>query len=37
MNKKNIYYVNVNVNLMLQNVTQMKGGIMTNVDVIAKI
>ena len=39
MNKqnKNIYHTNVNKNVMLQNVIQIKTGITINVDVSAKI
>ena len=35
--QENIYHVNVNVNLMVQNVTPIKSGIITNADVSAKI
>ena len=34
--KKNIYHVNVNVNLMVENVIQIKSGLMRNVDVSVK-
>ena len=40
MNQKhlqNIYHENVNVNLMLENITQIKNGIMINLDVSARI
>ena len=40
MNQKhlqNIHHVNVNVNLMLENITQIKNGLMTNLDVGARI
>ena len=35
--KKNIYHANVNVNLMVENVIQIKSGLMRNVDVSVKI
>ena len=35
--KKNIYHANVNVNLMAENVIQIKSGLMRNVDVSVKI
>ena len=35
--QENIYHVNVNVNSMVQNVTPIKSGIITNADVSAKI
>ena len=34
--KKNIYHVNVNVNLMVENVTQIKNGIKINVSLSEK-
>ena len=34
--KKNIYHVNVNLNLMVENVIQIKSGLMRNVDVSVK-
>ena len=40
MNQKhlqNIHHVNVNVNLMLENITQIKNGLMINLDVGARI
>ena len=36
MNRKMIYHVNVNVNLMEENVIQISDGIMINVDVNVK-
>ena len=35
--KKNIYHANVNVNLMVENVIQIKSGLRRNVDVSVKI
>ena len=35
--KKNIYHANVNVNLMVENVIQIKSGLMRNVEVSVKI
>ena len=35
--KKNIYHANVNVNLMVENVIQIKSGLMRNVDVSVNI
>ena len=35
--KKNIYHANVNVNLMVENVIQIKSGLMRNVDVSVKM
>ena len=35
--KKNIYHANVNVNLIVENVIQIKSGLMRNVDVSVKI
>ena len=34
--KKNIYHANVNVNLMVENVIQIKSGLKKNVDVSVK-
>ena len=34
--KKNIYHANVNVNLMVENVIQIKSGLRKNVDVSVK-